>query len=749
LTSFVGRERDVAQARNLLWRADVRLLTLTGPPGIGKTRLGLAVAAAVRGEFAHGGWLVPLAPISDPALVLPTVAQTLGLQETADQGIERVLAAFLRDRQLLLVLDNFEQVVDAAPALTGLLAHAPRVKALVTSRAPLRVYGEHEFPVPPLDLPAAPPDGAGVAGPGGRSATGPPVAALGQVAAVALFVQRAQAARPDFTLTTENAAAVAAICRRLDGLPLAIELAAARSKLFSPAALLDRLADAPLLELLAGGPRDRTDRQRTLRGAIEWSYNLLTEEEQRLFRRLAAFVGGRAPEAVEAVCNAEGDLGVGVWDGLVSLAEKNLLQQQEGFDGAPRFWMLVTIHSYARERLTDSGEAEAVRRRHAAYYLALVERAEPHLRGAEQQQWLDRLESEHDNLRAALGWALACGEGALAQRLAGPLWRFWSVRGYLTEGRAWLARAREADAARTPARAVVCRAAGTLAQAQSDYSAARRLLEEALSIFRERDDRLNEARTLNNLGIVEYEQGDLEAARATYTAVLQIQRALDEQWGLAAALTNLGMVAMDLNDPAAARGYHTEALALFRELKDRRGATAALNNLAVLAHQEGNYAAARAMWQECAATYREFGYKESLGLALANLGVAARDEGAYDEARALYTEGLALLREVGNLRVIGHALDRLAGLAVLEAQPEKAARLFGAAEALLRNVKARLPTYNQQEHDRFEARARARLGAARFAALRREGSALSTADAIDYALNSGSRPDAAPGAGRG
>jgi predicted ATPase/transcriptional regulator with XRE-family HTH domain len=452
LTSFVGRDREVGQVGDLLAQADVRLLTLTGPPGIGKTRLSLAVAKARRHAFAHGVCFVPLAPLADPALVLPTVAQTLGLQEGTGQLIAQILSAYLRDKQLLLVLDNFEQVLAAAPAIAALLTQVPHLKLLVTSRAPLHVYGEHEFPVPPLELPAAVPS----------------VTALQQVAAVSLWVQRAQAVRPDFTLTEANAAAVAAICQRLDGLPLAIELAAARSKLFSPPALLARLADAPLLELLAGGPRDHTDRQRTLRGAIAWSYDLLDAEEQRLFRRLAVFVGGGTLEAVEAVSNGAGDLRIAVGEGLLLLVEHSLLQAHAGVDGTPRFEMLVTIHGYAQERLVESGEADAIRRQHALYYLALAERAEPLLRGAEQQPWLDRLEREHDNLRAALGWALAQGEGELAQRLAGALWRFWAGRGYLTEGRAGMQRARTQAAARTLARPADCRAGGILAQAQTD-----------------------------------------------------------------------------------------------------------------------------------------------------------------------------------------------------------------------------------------------------------------------------------------
>ena len=381
LNSFVGREREVERARDLLLRGDVRMLTLTGPPGIGKTRLSLTVASALRGEFEHGVWFVSLAPIQNPSLVLPTIAQVVGLKEASAQTIESMLHGYLYDKRLLLVLDNLEQLLEAAPLLSELLAAAPNVKALVTSRSPLHVYGEQEFPVPPLGLPDP------VALPEHDVLAGYP--------AVALFTQRAQSAKPDFQLTPENAAAVARLCVRLDGLPLAIELAAARSKLFTPAAMLEKLAveaaTTPLLDLLAAGPRDRSDRQRTLRGALDWSYKLLDADEQRLFRRLSVFVGGRTLEAAEAVCNGGGDLGPGVQDAMLSLVEKSLLQQQEGPGGETRFWMLETIHSYASEHLDESGEAETVRRAHAEYYLALTEQGEPHLRGAEQIRWLDRL----------------------------------------------------------------------------------------------------------------------------------------------------------------------------------------------------------------------------------------------------------------------------------------------------------------------------------------------------------------------
>ncbi|HEY0070269.1 MAG TPA: helix-turn-helix domain-containing protein, partial [Chloroflexia bacterium] len=389
VTSFVGREREVSEARSLLWRADVRLLTLTGPPGIGKTRLGLTVASSLGGEFEHGVWFVPLAPLYDPALVTATIAKTLGLKEAPDQDVDEVLRSYLRNKQLLLVLDNFEQVVEAAPSISALLAAAPRVKVLVTSRAVLHLYGEHEYAVPPLSLPDL--------------KSNISVDEISDYAAVALFVQRAQASRPDFALDPDNAQAVAEICVRLDGLPLAIELAAARIKIYSPGAMLERLGHR--LSLLVGGPLDRTPRQRTLRGAIEWSYSLLDESEKTLFRRMSVFVGGATPEAAEAICSP----GTGMEDSttqvLESLCDRSLFNYGQ-VQGEPRFTMLETIREYGSEQLQESGEAETTRGHHALYFMTLAQQAERELRGPGQGAWLQKLETEHDNLRAALSWCL-------------------------------------------------------------------------------------------------------------------------------------------------------------------------------------------------------------------------------------------------------------------------------------------------------------------------------------------------------
>jgi non-specific serine/threonine protein kinase len=665
------------------------LLTLTGTGGTGKTRLALALAANLLDSFMDGIWFVDLSAITDPFLVTPAIAQVLGVREAGQQALLETLKQAVRDRQLLLVLDNFEQVVTAAAEVAELLAVAPGLKLLVTSRTPLHISGEHEFPVPPLGLP---------------DPTQPATSeGLSQYEAVALFIQRAEAARPDFQVTNQNAPAVAEVCARLDGLPLAIELAAARIKLLPPQALLSRLSNR--LQLLTGGARDRPARQQTLRGTIDWSYSLLDGGEQVLFRRLAVFVGGCTVEAAEAVCTPDGRPGLDVLEGLGSLVDKSLLQQGTGPDSQPRFRMLETIREYALERLVGSGERDEIHRRHAEHYLVLAEAAEPELRGQHQALWLERLSREHDNLRGALGWALDRGDAELALRLSGPLWRFWEIR-HPSEGQRWLERA--------------------LADSAGVAAAVR-------------------AKALNAAGNLAMRRFDDEQAAALHTACLALRRELGDQRGVAASLSNLGVVLWHQGKPAAARTLYEESLAAWRELGDAWSVAVLLNNLANALVDLGDTGAAGAMYDESLGLFRELGDRAYVAGVLNNLGKWAREQGDYARAAALSRESLVLRWELGDRPGVAVSLDNLAVVAQRRGQGQRAARLWGAAEVLREVLGFPLPPEDRAVHQRAVAAARAQLGEEACATAWAEGRALPLEQAIADAL----APEAPPAARTG
>jgi predicted ATPase len=509
------------------------------------------------------------------------------------------------------VLDNFEQVIDAAPLVTDLLTAAPRLKVLVTSREVLRLSGETDYPVPPLSLP--------------DPKRLPPLERFTQYEAVALFIERAEAVKPAFTVTDENALAVAEICCRLDGLPLAIELAAARVRALPPQRMLAELNHR--LSFLMGGARDLPARQKTLRGAIDWSYELLTGDEQKLFRRLAVFVGGSTLEAIEAVCNMEDDLSV--LEIVESLVGKSLVKQTEAH-GEPRFGMLETIREYAGDEMIAAGDEERVRERHRDYFLALAEEVEPKLMGSEQAEWLRRLDEEHENLRTGLDWSLteAGSEGGL--RLCGALARFWFTRGHLAEGRGWCVRVlgKAGGDERTPARAKALNAEGALAHFQGDYPAARARFEEALAIMRELGDRRGIASSLNGLGNVAHEQGDFAPARALYEESLAIWRELGNRRGIARSLAGLGNVTHEQGDFAPAQALYEESLAIWRELGDRRAIAHSLNNLGNVAYVHGVYSAARALYVESLATSVELSERRAIAYSLEGLAEVVAALGA-------------------------------------------------------------------------------------------------------------------------
>jgi predicted ATPase len=658
-TPLLGRERELARLAEAA-RGGARLLTLTGIGGIGKTRLALELARRLGPEFQHGSAVAMLATLRDPALVPRAILDALEIPETG-RDPEQAMIAALADSELLLVVDNFEQMLPAAPTIARLLETAPRLKVIVTSRAPLHIAAEQEFPVPPL----------------------------AEDEAAELFVARAQAANPEFALSEQNAAAVAELCTRLDGLPLAIELAAARTKILPPATLLSRLGNR--LELLTGGRRDAPRHQQTLRATLDWSYDLLEPELQRLLARLGVFAGGCTLESAEAVCGG----GASVLEGLTALVDESLMRQRETAAGEPRFSMLETVREYALERLSGFGEVEDTRRRHLEHFVGFAEEAEPHLVGADQIEWLARVEDEHDNVRAALAYAIESSDSSSALRLARGIRRLWHIHGYLAEGR--------------------------------------HVLESALAIAPDEPSELR-ANALNMIGILAGEQGDFATARAKFEAALADARAVGATRAISSALVNLGNMAFYAGELDAARDLYKESIEYFASLGDARGQALAKENVGLMALTADDVPEAVIWLTGALDLAREVGDDRETAAAARSLAAAMIELGEAEQAASLLAESLGLARELGEPHGIAVSLETFAGLAAAGGEFERAATLFGTSDAVRATIGAQRQPDQQILYDRWLARTLAGLDTKTYSTRYEDGRALTLDEACAFAL---------------
>ncbi len=752
LTPFIGREQEVTSVCDLLRSEDVHLLALTGPGGTGKTRLALQVAAELSDIFADGVFFVNLAPISDPALVVPSIAETLGIRERADQSLLERLKEHLCQKQMLLLLDNFEQVVSAAAQIVELLVACPPLKVMVTSREVPHVRARHEFTVPPLPLPDL--------------KHLPDLAALSHFAAVALFISRAQAVKPDFQMTATNAHPIAEICARLDGLPLAIELAAARIKLLPPQALLARLSQR--LGVLTSEALDVPERQQTLRNTITWSYQLLDTQDQRLFRALSVFVGGCTLEAIEAVCAAFGDEAKPMLDAVASLIDKSLLFQIERERVEPRFTMLETIREYGLELLVATGELQPTQAAHAKFYLRLLEQAETELQGPNQAVWVERLEQEHDNLRAALEWALgdvaderAAARQDIALRLSAALWPFWSMRGYYSEARAFLERAIvRSDGANDSLRVKALQVNASVTLQQGDHARTEALAKRSLALYQELGNTRGIADCLGLLVDLAVRRGEMAEAIVLSEERVRLMRQVGEPGQVAQSLSSLAEMLNRRGELAMVQALYEEALVLFRKAGNDLGIAATLIEsatglywfslpdaatiqtihhrlqeaqtivtklgsqhliaysswlAALVALREGETARAASLAQESLAIWGEIGNRWGVAFALHTRGRVEAQRGDLAAARSWYQQSLVLTLELGDKYITPYNLEGLAAVLAAQGELTGAARLWGAAE-VLREATAPLAPVDRVGYERAVTSARAQLGEKAFAA---------------------------------